>query len=200
MLLGLSCASSQGLWVATDDTATRLIAFRTWDDTDSPGLSAGMAASFDELQKNSVIRLDEVRGLFVVVGPGSFTGLRMSASFVEGLALGLGSQLGREIPVRSVPTFDLRGEGFWIPLRHQKARNLTLEGMKSATFEFLRIRSATEHETGTPTAGDPIWGLQDHPFWPNPEALLRGMRANLAAAPGLRLQYGLEPKITGQRG
>lgn len=199
MLLGLSCASSQGIWVATDDSAATLLAFRTWDDTDSPGLSTGMAAAFDELQKNSVIRLEEVRGLFVVVGPGSFTGLRMSASFVEGLALGLGSQRGREVPVRSVPTFDLRGEPFWIPLRHQKARHLTLEGMKTATFEFLQITSATNHATGAPAVGDEIWGLQDQPFWPSPEALMRGMRVNFAATPGLRLQYGLEPKISGSR-
>lgn len=199
MLLGLSCASSQGIWIATDDSATQVLASRTWDDTDSPGLSAGMAAAFDELQKNSVIRLDEVRGLFAVVGPGSFTGLRMSASFIEGLALGIGSQFGREIPVRSVTTFDLRGEAFWIPLRHQKARHLTLDGMKTATFEFLRIASATHHETGTPAAGDVIWGLQDQPFWPSPAQLLRGLQANLTATPGLRLQYGLEPKISGQR-
>ncbi|HZS94759.1 MAG TPA: tRNA (adenosine(37)-N6)-threonylcarbamoyltransferase complex dimerization subunit type 1 TsaB [Chloroflexota bacterium] len=48
-------------------------------------------------------RLDEISKLAVAVGPGSFSGIRVGMSFVEGLALGLGA------PLVGISTLDVLG-------------------------------------------------------------------------------------------
>ena len=51
--------------------------------------------------------LDDVTGIALSIGPGSFTGLRIGASFVKGLAL------GTQIPVIGVPTLDVIAHNVW---------------------------------------------------------------------------------------
>jgi hypothetical protein len=207
MILALSCVSSQGIWLLADVQAQRILRQELWNDNDSTGLSVGMAAAFDRLfladpALPQSFRKRDVTALYGVTGPGSFTGLRMSSAFLQGLSLGLregaGSATG-ELPLRSVPTFDLYGKPVFIPLRHQKARELTRAAALAAGIEFLRIGSITESGIAPPAEGDFVVGLRDQPWWPTAEDLLRGIRANLGTEPGLRLDYGLNPKISGQR-
>ncbi|MBS1985507.1 MAG: hypothetical protein JST16_15180 [Bdellovibrionales bacterium] len=193
MLVGLSCTSSQGLWIATDPQATVILSEATWEDSNSTGLSAGTARHFEILLERAGKTKQDITGLFGVTGPGAFTGIRMSSAFLQGLARALGQ------PIRSVPTFDLAGTPFWIPLRHQKARELTLSEALASGMEFLHIQSTSAHQLGVPSEGELIWGLRNHPEWPEPENLLHGVRRNLQGPLGLKLDYGLEPKISGQR-
>jgi tRNA threonylcarbamoyladenosine biosynthesis protein TsaB len=62
--------------------------------------SERLMAMVDRLLQDCRSSLDEVRGLAVSVGPGSFTGLRVGIATVKGLALAL------DLPVAPVPTLD----------------------------------------------------------------------------------------------
>lgn len=62
--------------------------------------SERLMAAVDHLLRLSGWELEQLEGLAVAIGPGSFTGLRIGISAVKGLALALG------IPVAAVPTLD----------------------------------------------------------------------------------------------
>jgi len=54
----------------------------------------------DEIEKALKITRERIERIFVAIGPGSFTGLRVGLSLVKGIAL------AGDIPVIGVPTFD----------------------------------------------------------------------------------------------
>ena len=199
MIIALSCISHQGLWILTDPQGSSILDVAEWTDTDSTGLSAGMARQFDLLIEKNSIQRSSIKTLFAVTGPGAFTGIRMSSAFAQGLARGLSQEAGREIPLKSIPTFDLIGRPFFIPLRHQKAKDLTLEDCLKEGLEFLKITNPSEFEVAVPVIGDSVMGIKNASTWPTPEQLLAGIRTNLSREPGLKLLYGLEPKISGKR-
>jgi tRNA threonylcarbamoyladenosine biosynthesis protein TsaB len=62
--------------------------------------SERLMSMVDRLLEDCRWSLDRVQGLAVSIGPGSFTGLRVGAATVKGLALALG------LPVAAVPTLD----------------------------------------------------------------------------------------------
>ena len=62
--------------------------------------SERLMAAVDHLLHLSGWELEQLEGLAVAIGPGSFTGLRIGTSAVKGLALALG------IPIAAVPTLD----------------------------------------------------------------------------------------------
>ncbi len=62
--------------------------------------SERLMAMVDRLLEDCRWRLAQIEGLAVSIGPGSFTGLRVGAATVKGLALALG------MPVAPVPTLD----------------------------------------------------------------------------------------------
>ncbi len=62
--------------------------------------SERLMAAVDHLLELSGWKPENLEGLAVAIGPGSFTGLRIGISAVKGLALALG------IPVAAVPTLD----------------------------------------------------------------------------------------------
>jgi tRNA threonylcarbamoyladenosine biosynthesis protein TsaB len=62
--------------------------------------SERVMAAVDRLMGDTRWRAEDLHGLAVAVGPGSFTGLRIGLSTVKGLALALG------LPVAAVPTLD----------------------------------------------------------------------------------------------
>lgn len=62
--------------------------------------SERLMSAIDRLLRDAGWSVQELQGLAVAVGPGSFTGLRIGLSTVKGLALALG------LPVAPVPTLD----------------------------------------------------------------------------------------------
>src|SRR3990172_13171727 len=60
--------------------------------------SERLMAAVDHLLHVSGWELEQLEGLAVAIGPGSFTGLRIGTSAVKGLALALG------VPIAAVPT------------------------------------------------------------------------------------------------
>jgi tRNA threonylcarbamoyladenosine biosynthesis protein TsaB len=62
--------------------------------------SERLMPAVDRVMADAGWRPEELRGLAVAVGPGSFTGLRIGVGAVKGLALALG------LPIAAVPTLD----------------------------------------------------------------------------------------------
>jgi tRNA threonylcarbamoyladenosine biosynthesis protein TsaB len=95
-ILGVDTSTSCGsLGIVDDDEVVAEYAlFR--DETHSTRLVPAIQA----LLKEARLGLDEIDGLAVSLGPGSFTGLRVGLSAVKGLAL------AAERPVVGVPTLD----------------------------------------------------------------------------------------------
>lgn len=62
--------------------------------------SERLMATIDRVLQDARWRADDLQGLAVAVGPGSFTGLRIGVSTVKGLAFAL------DLPVAAVPTLD----------------------------------------------------------------------------------------------
>jgi len=67
--------------------------------------SERLMPAIDRTLSDAGWRIDDVGGLAVAVGPGSFTGLRIGLSTVKGLAL------ARAIPIAAVPTLDAMAAG-----------------------------------------------------------------------------------------
>jgi tRNA threonylcarbamoyladenosine biosynthesis protein TsaB len=65
-----------------------------------PSHCAGLPTAVDNLITEVGIRLAQLKGIGVAVGPGSFTGLRVGLSYAKGLARAGG------IPLAGVPTLD----------------------------------------------------------------------------------------------
>jgi tRNA threonylcarbamoyladenosine biosynthesis protein TsaB len=60
-----------------------------------------LAPAIFELLKRCGLRMEDVRGLGVALGPGSFTSLRVGLSLVKGLAL------ARHLPLIGIPTLNI---------------------------------------------------------------------------------------------
>lgn len=60
-----------------------------------------VAAAIEEIFKRTGVKRDQLTGLAVALGPGSFTSLRIGMALVKGLALSL------HIPVVGLPTHDI---------------------------------------------------------------------------------------------
>lgn len=61
---------------------------------------AGLPAAVDELLATAGLRIGDLKGIGVAIGPGSFTGLRVGLSYAKGLARAAG------IPLAGIPTLD----------------------------------------------------------------------------------------------
>jgi len=63
--------------------------------------SQQLLPSLDALLKEREVRIQDLEGIVVILGPGSFTGLRIGLSLAKSLAFTLG------IPLIGIPTFDV---------------------------------------------------------------------------------------------
>jgi tRNA A37 threonylcarbamoyladenosine modification protein TsaB len=205
MLLALSCASTQGLWILCDSTATQLFATEAWSDAESQDVAAEMTPRLERLLANwtdgpaphgqlkNLSKLSQISKIFLVSGPGAFTGLRVTASFASGLATAL------KVPIHAIPSFDLLGHPFQIPLQHQRQKNIPLAQLVEAKEEILLIEGPAEAKIQPANGALPSRGFLEEPLWPSPQELLRGVQKNLLSHEKMSLFYGLNPKISGQR-
>ena len=67
--------------------------------------SERLMVAVDRVLTDSGVRVDDLDGIAVAVGPGSFTGLRIGLGTVKGLAF------ARSIPIAAVPTLDAMAAG-----------------------------------------------------------------------------------------
>jgi hypothetical protein len=197
MFLGLSCVSSQGLWVLGDLQNKGVFFYRSWTDNESANLSQNLSLELENILRDAGSSLSQITHLVGVSGPGGFTGLRVTGSYLLGLSRAL------SVPVLGLPTFCLNPiqKPFWIPLQHQKVKNLNRVESLELGVEFLKIQSESEFIVGQPTENDTIWGLKDFPLWPKPLDFVEALRANLDRTDfrNFSLTYGSSPKIFGQR-
>jgi tRNA threonylcarbamoyladenosine biosynthesis protein TsaB len=95
-ILGVDTSTSCGSLGIIDDNAVVTEYALLRDETHSTRLAPAIQALLKEAQ----LGLNEIDGIAVSLGPGSFTGLRVGLSAVKGLAL------AAEKPVVGVPTLD----------------------------------------------------------------------------------------------
>jgi hypothetical protein len=198
--LGLANISSFAHWILTNDDRSQLRGAESWTSDETRDISSHYASRLQNLLRVAKVSQKEIQGIFVVTGPGSFTGLRNSSSFAIGLATSL------KIALRGIPSFDLYQKSFYIPTRHQLAKTLNFESAAKAKLEFIHVKSAELSEVEVPqSAKDFIVGLEDHANWPHPQDFYRAIsqapspKPDEELRPQLELLYGLAPKISGQR-
>ena len=94
----------------------------------------------DALLAASGIAKQDITGIVIGTGPGSYTGVRVGASF----ALGLGRALG--VSVRGVPTLEAL-----IDPRHEGLQAVTLDARKEQLYGAVyRVAGGAVAETVTP--------------------------------------------------
>lgn len=68
--------------------------------------SKNLLVSFKKLD-NEEIKTNEIDEIIIINGPGSLTGLRIGSSTALGIALGLQTRIGKEIPIKSLNVWDI---------------------------------------------------------------------------------------------
>src|SRR6516225_11899279 len=94
-ILGIDTGSATASLGLVDGGQVRAVLSRTW-----PSHCAGLPAAIDELIAAVGLKLTDIEGIGIAIGPGSFTGLRIGLSYAKGLAY------ARRIPMAGVPTLD----------------------------------------------------------------------------------------------
>ncbi|MCB0321670.1 MAG: hypothetical protein KDD60_12150 [Bdellovibrionales bacterium] len=149
VLLGIDCggihygSGKSSLGVKSDD-GTLLIA----EDGESRADEETFSRLFRELaQRAGDGLIEQLAGILLVIGPGSYTGLRMGLSFAQGLAMGC------RIPILPMNRFQVLVSA-WEKIQTVHSRRLTLEfplgggkflfGTGSTRDEFAEKRWITE--------------------------------------------------------
>ena len=99
MLLAVDTSTAQ-VGLAIFD-GSQVIAEYAWRSTQSVRHTVELAPAILELLARCGLTMENVRGLGVALGPGSFTSLRVGLSLVKGLAL------SRHLPLIGIPTLDI---------------------------------------------------------------------------------------------
>jgi tRNA threonylcarbamoyladenosine biosynthesis protein TsaB len=94
-ILGIDTGSATASLGLVDDGRVRAALSRAW-----PSHCEGLPAAIDELIATAGLKLTDIKGIGIAIGPGSFTGLRIGLSYAKGLAY------ARRIPVAGIPTLD----------------------------------------------------------------------------------------------
>ena len=174
----------------------KVLFWHEWTSSDNTGLSSDIVKAWKTLQKQNNIQLEQIKEIYVVSGPGSFTGIRVGAAFAAGLGYGL------EIPVFSLSTYDLFSFPAGIPVRTHLAMETLASDCASVGIEFL-FPSSQGTLCRLPEAGDQLLGTLDAAeelkYWPNQEQIERGLKKATQAKEPLKPDYGINPKIFGKR-
>jgi len=98
----VSCSSSDKTWLSIEGVQTQCsIALQLAGDTarrqvlfpHSKGQAEHLPGMFDWLCQDASIAPEQIEKIAVCVGPGAFTGLRISVAYAQGLAFGLDKEL-----------------------------------------------------------------------------------------------------------
>ncbi len=198
-ILGLANVSSWAHWILLSDDGSKVLAVESWTSEETKDISSGYAQSLEKVLIENSLDRAQISRIYILTGPGSFTGLRNAAAFARGLTSSLG------IPLIPLPCFDLYGQNFFIPARHQLAKNLSKEEALKTKLEFIHVQSPQLSEVSPISPQAKIVGLSDEPDWPQPQDFQRAIRLHIKKGkipePSeiIELQYGMEPKISGQR-
>ena len=99
MLLAVDTSTAQVGLAIYDGPQGQIISEYAWRS--SQRHTVELAPAISELLRRCGLAIDDIRGLGVALGPGSFTSLRVGLSLVKGLAL------ARGLPLVGVPTLDI---------------------------------------------------------------------------------------------
>lgn len=182
-VLSLVACHSKGL---VYDSNFDILAEHSWAADSSEPIQSNL----NNLFHDNNLKFDQISEIACITGPGSFTGLRSSCAFVSGFAL------AKKIPSFGLPCYSLFNKDFYIPLRHQKAVNLSIKEYLSFDMKFLHVISPTKACLENPKDSSHIVGLKDsNPDWPSATQVQTALRLNYnnlksnLVAP----QYGFTP-------
>ena len=184
-----SAVSSLGLWVL--GRGNTVLGSSQWEDSESHGLSESIGNKLLELLAQAQLSPQQVDRWAVVSGPGAFTGLRVSTAFCQGLARSTAK------PLFGIPSFELVGQPFFIPLRHQKAKHLSVQAAIESGFEFLKVVSNESFVLEQPIENSIVLGTSESPLWPSVHQIRQCVPRCWNRS--LQLDYGSGPKIFGVR-
>lgn len=183
--LVLSMLSSRALMALfTEDN--KLCDYAFWEQQEGKELSDELPLQLSNLFKKTKSEFKLLSKIYVFQGPGSFTGLRVSASFARGLSTAL------DVPMIGIPSFRLYGESFAISLRAAKAKSLSLEECIDRSYKFLEIKNDKDSEVILRPATKLIKGLKNCPFWPEISDIERAIKQSNDLK-SFEMNYGFDP-------
>jgi tRNA threonylcarbamoyl adenosine modification protein YeaZ len=194
MYLALSLASSRGLLLLLSESF-KVVGQEVWDERETKDHWQILDQRLAKLLSEQSLSPQNLKKIFCVQGPGAYTGLRIAATYAQGLSFAVGA------PLIGVPTIALHdGKPFFIPLRHQKVRDLTSAEALANGFEFLLIEEARSASLVNPQGADLVWGTKDsaHCLWPSAENLVRACQLEELHSEPLEVFYGLGAKVFGK--
>lgn len=169
-----------------------------WTSTSNTGLSSDLMGAWQRLQAQAGAQSlnNSLSEIFVISGPGSFTGIRVGAAFAAGLSAGLG------INAYSISSFDLFREPVGIPVRTHLAMTTAADKCAEANIEFL-FQNPTGVDCRLPQTGDVLLGVEDavadYKHWPTQAQIKNALAKGGLKKEPLRPDYGIGPKISGVR-
>lgn len=200
--LALSLVSLKGIMILGrwENQTPRIMFFDEWSSSENTGLSSDILSSWERLRQKSGSSLtpDQIQEIFVISGPGSFTGIRVGAAFAAGMAAGLG------VKAYSLSTYDLFDRSVGIPVRTHLAAKTPSQECAALGIEFLFQQSETHQiECRLPVCGDTLLGVLDADDelknWPTIEQFQRALSTSAHKRLPLTPEYGISPKIFGKR-
>lgn len=134
-----------------------------------------------------------IKEVVVVSGPGSFTSLRVSASWAKGFCAALG------IPMLGLATANLYTLPFFIPLQPMKTQNLDLKTCLDKGLSFLKIMGVDQHHPEVPGPSDLVLGTKENSMWPTGDVIKAAIANRKNLEPSFKIRYGIEASVSGQR-
>ena len=184
MYLALAMLSSQALLLLADENS--LIASRVWKKSESQEMGDLLSSEMDALLAEAKVSLSQIIALYCAQGPGSFSGLRISSAFFKGLSFAL------KIPLIGITTYDIYGETTSIPLRAQKAEQMTVEEYQKNLLKFLVINSDESHISDK--AQGKLLGFSNEVEWPTVLEFYNGLQKSKSRK-SFELDYGYTPEF-----
>ncbi len=186
-----------GSWQAQ---GPKVLFWQEWTSAENSGLSSDVIAAWNSLEVKANLKLNQqsISEIFVVSGPGSFTGIRVGAAFAAGLAYGL------NIPVYSLPTFELFDAPVGIPVRTHLAMSTNAADCSAANIEFMFLDAESKKvDCRLPVADELLLGVADASealkHWPTASQVECALTASAKMRKPLSPDYGIGPKISGKR-